>query len=124
MESEVRVVAQSDFDAWVAARQVEALAAANTPEGRGETLVAQNGCLGCHSLDGSPGTGPTWMGIYGRQEEMADGSVVTADDIYIKESILNPQAKIVSGFEGVLMPAYQFTDEQIADIIAFMKSLK
>ncbi len=124
MESDVRVVSQSEFDAWVAARQEEALAAANTPEGRGGALVAQNGCLGCHSLDGSPGTGPTWLGIYGRQRELADGSVVTADDAYIKESILNPQAKIAAGFEGVLMPAYDFTDEQIADIIAYMQTLR
>ena len=124
MLADIQVVTQADFDAWVAIRQEEALAAANTPEGRGEALVAQNGCQGCHSIDGSPGTGPTWFGIYGKQEKMADGSVVTADDAYIKESILNPQAKIVSGFEGVLMPAYQFTDEQIADIIAYMKTLK
>jgi len=124
MLADIQVVSQVDFDTWVAARQVEALAAANTPEGRGETLVAQNGCQGCHSIDGSPSTGPTWFGLYERQEEMADGSVVTADDSYIKESILNPQAKIVSGFEGVLMPTYEFTDEQIADIIAYMKTLK
>lgn len=124
MLSDVRVVTQTDFDAWVADREEEALAAANTPEGRGEKLVIQNGCLGCHSIDGSPGTGPTWLGLYERQEEMADGSVITANDDYIKESILNPQAKIVAGFEGVLMPAYEFTDEQIADIIAYMKTLK
>ena len=124
MLSDVRVVTQSDFDAWVADREAEALAAANTPEGRGETLVVQNGCLGCHSIDGSPGTGPTWLGIYGRQEEMADGSVITVDDEYIKESILNPQAKIVSGFEGVLMPAYEFSDEQLDDIIAYLNTLK
>jgi cytochrome c oxidase subunit 2 len=124
MLSDVRVVTQTDFDAWVADREEEALAAANTPEGRGEKLVIQNGCLGCHSIDGSPGTGPTWLGLYERQEEMADGSVITANDDYIKESILNPQVKIVAGFEGVLMPAYEFTDEQIADIIAYMKTLK
>jgi cytochrome c oxidase subunit 2 len=124
MLSDLFVVTQGEFETWVAARQEEALAAANTPEGRGETLVTQNGCLGCHSIDGSPNTGPTWLGIYGRQEELADGSIVTADEDYIKESILNPQAKIVTGFEGVLMPAYEFTDEQLEDIIAYMKTLK
>lgn len=124
MLADVLVVTQADFDTWVSARQEEALVAANTPEGRGGALVAQNGCQGCHSIDGSPNTGPTWLGIYGRQEQLADGSVITADDAYIKESILNPQAKIVSGFEGVLMPAYEFSDEQIADIIAYMQTLK
>lgn len=124
MLSDLRVVSQEEFDAWATARQEEALAAANTPEGRGETLVTQNGCQGCHSIDGSPGTGPTWLGIVGRQEELADGSVVTVDEEYIRESILDPQAKIVAGFEGVFMPAYDFSDEQLADIIAYMETLK
>jgi cytochrome c oxidase subunit 2 len=124
MLADVSVVTQADFDSWVADRQEEARAAANTPEGRGEALVVQNGCLGCHSLDGSPNIGPTWLGIYGRQEQMADGSIITVDDDYIRESILNPQAKIVSGYEGVLMPAYEFTDEQLADIIAYLKTLE
>ena len=124
MLSNVWVVTQDDFDAWVAVLQEEAAAAAQTPEGRGATLVTQNGCLGCHSVDGSLIQGPTWLGIYGKQEEMTDGSVVVIDEAYIRESILNPQAKIVTGFEGVLMPAYDFTDEQIADIIAYMKTLK
>jgi cytochrome c oxidase subunit 2 len=64
------------------------------------------------------------LGIYGRQQEMADGRVITVDGEYIKESILNPQAKIVSGFEGVLMPAYEFSDEQLEDIIAYLDTLK
>ena len=124
MLANLHVVTQDEFDTWAANRQEEALAAANTPEGRGETLVTQNGCQGCHTIDGSPGTGPTWLGIYGRREEMADGSVITIDDAYIKESILHPQEKIVSGFEGIIMPTYEFSDDQLSDIIAYMKTLK
>jgi cytochrome c oxidase subunit 2 len=124
MLADVQVVTRYDFDTWVSARQEEARIAANTPEGRGGALVAQNGCQGCHSIDGSPNTGPTWLGIYGRQEQMANGDVIAINDAYIKESILNPQAKIVAGFEGVLMPAYEFSDEQIADIVAYMQTLK
>jgi cytochrome c oxidase subunit 2 len=124
MLADVHVVTQYDFDTWVSARQEEAQIAANTPEGRGGALVAQNGCQGCHSIDGSPNTGPTWLGLYGRQEQMANGDVIAINDAYIKESILNPQAKIVVGFEGVLMPAYEFSDEQIADIVAYMQTLK
>jgi cytochrome c oxidase subunit 2 len=75
-------------------------------------------------VDGSPGTGPTWLDLVGRQEEMSDGSVITIDEEYIKESILNPQAKTVAGFEGVFMPPYEFSDEQLADIIAYMQTLK
>ena len=55
---------------------------------------------------------------------MTDGSTITVDDAYIKESILNPSAKLVAGFEAAQMPPYEFTDEQIADIIAYMKTLK
>ncbi len=124
MLADLRVVTQDEFDTWVSARQEEALAAANTPEGRGENLVTQNGCQGCHTVDGSPGTGPTWLGLVGRQEEMADGSVITIDEEYIKESILSPQAKTVAGFEGIFMPTYEFSDDQLADIIAYMKTLK
>ncbi|MBN1453302.1 MAG: cytochrome c oxidase subunit II [Anaerolineales bacterium] len=124
MLSDVQVVTQDDFDAWVAGLQVQAAAAAQTPAGRGETLALQNGCQGCHTIDGSPGTGPTWLGLYGKEEEMADGSVIIADNAYLRESILDPQAKIVAGFEGVLMPAYEFSDDQIADIIAYLETLK
>jgi cytochrome c oxidase subunit 2 len=124
MLSDLRVVTQEEFDVWAADRREEALEAANTPEGRGQILVTQNGCLGCHSNDGSPGTGPTWLGLVGRQEELTDGTVITVDEEYIKESILNPQAKIVAGFEGVFMPIYEFSDEQLTDIIAYMETLK
>lgn len=124
MLANVHVVSQEQFDAWVADRQAEAEAAAQTPEGRGEALAISNGCLGCHTIDGSGGTGPTWFNLYGRQEQLADGTTVIVDDAYIHESILQPQAKLVAGFESVVMPAYDFTDEQIADIIAYIKTLK
>ena len=124
MLAPVNVVSQDAFDSWVADRQAEALAAAANPEGRGQTLATQNGCFGCHTVDGSAGQAPTWFGLYGSQVELSDGSTVTADDAYIKESILHPQAKIVSGFETIQMPTFDFTDEQIADIIAYLKTLK
>jgi len=124
MLAPVAVVSQDRFDSWVKDQQAAALAAAQTPEARGETLITQNGCLGCHTIDGSDGQGPTWLGLYGSTVVLSDGTVVTADDAYIKESILDPQAKIVAGFETVLMPTFDFTDEQIADIIAYLGTLK
>lgn len=124
MLANVEVVPQVRFESWVKAEQEKALAAAETPEARGQTLVAQNGCAGCHTVDGSPLVGPTWLGLYGSQAHLTDGSTVTVDDAYIKESILNPSAKIVAGFEATQMPAFEFTDEQIADIIAYLKTLK
>jgi putative membrane protein len=124
MLAPVEVVSGDSFASWVEDKQAEALAAAATPEARGETIATQNGCFGCHTIDGGAGQGPTWQGLYGSQVNLADGSTVTADDAYIKESILKSQAKIVSGFENVQMPAFDFTDEQIADIIAYMKTLR
>ena len=124
MLAPVQVVSRSESESWVGERLVEAQAAAQTPEGRGEALVVQNACTACHSLDGSAGQGPTWKGLYGSDVDLADGTTVTADDDFLKESILEPQAKIVAGYETVLMPPYQFTDEQIADIIAYLQTLK
>jgi cytochrome c oxidase subunit 2 len=124
MLANVKVVSQADFASWVADRQVEAKAAAAKPESRGKALAQQSGCQGCHTVDGSALVGPTWFGLYGSQVKLSDGSTVTADDAYIKESILQPQAKIVAGFGAQQMPAFEFTDEQIADIIAYMKTLK
>ena len=58
------------------------------------------------------------------QVKLSDGSTVTANDAYIKESIQNPSAQIVAGFEGVQMPKFDLTDAQISDIIAYIKTLK
>ena len=124
MEKPVIVTSQEDFDAWMAEQAELAQEASQTPEGRGQALVAANGCAACHSINGAAGIGPTWFGLYGRQERITDGSVITADDAYIHESIKAPQAKIVAGFENQLMPVYDFTDEQIADIIAYIKTLR
>ena len=124
MEKPVIVSSQEEFDAWMSEQLELAEEASQTPEGRGQALVAANGCGACHSINGAPGIGPTWFGLFGRQERLTDGSVVTADDAYLHESISAPQAKIVAGFENQLMPAYNFTDEQIADIIAYIKTLR
>jgi len=124
MRSNVVVVANADFASWVADQQALAAEAAQTPEGRGQALVQANGCAACHSIDGSKGIGPTWFDVAGSQVPLADGSIVTADDAYLMESIHQPQAKIVAGFEGQQMPTYGFTEEQIADIVAYIKTLK
>jgi cytochrome c oxidase subunit 2 len=124
MEKPVVVSSQEEFDAWMTEQLALAEEASQTPEGRGQALVAANGCAACHSINGSLGIGPTWFGLFGRTEELTDGSTIVADDAYMHESIKAPQAKIVTGFENQLMPAYDFTDEQIADIVAYIKTLR
>ncbi len=123
MLATIEVVSRSEFDQWIGEQQVKA-AAAQSPESRGESLAIQNGCVACHSVDGSPGLGPTWFGLYNSVVELADGTTKTANDEFIIESILDPGATIVAGYETVLMPPYQFDEEQLEDLIAFIKTLK
>ncbi|MEP0805001.1 MAG: cytochrome c oxidase subunit II [Chloroflexota bacterium] len=124
MENPVIVVEKVAFDAWVSEQQALAAQAGQTPEGRGLALVTANGCRACHSIDGSAGVGPTWFQLAGSEVPLSGGGTVVADDAYLLESILQPQAKIVAGFEAQQMPVYNFTEEQVADIIAYIKTLK
>lgn len=90
----------------------------------GMALAAQ--CLACHSVDGKPMVGPTWMGLYGAEVELEDGSKVTADEAYLIESIKDPNAKVVKGFPKGAMPPYGaiLTDQNIIDLIAYIRSLE
>ena len=92
----------------------------------GQNLVDNvYGCNVCHSTDGTALAGPTWQGIYGSQETLDDGTTVTVDDDYIKESIQDPNAKIVAGFSaGLMPPTLGVLDEEIPHIIEYMKSLQ
>jgi len=122
MEKGVKVVDEATFNAWVAEQQAIA-AALNTPEAKGEALVAANGCGACHSINGATIIGPTWFQLAGSSVPLEDGSTVTADDAFLTESIKDPKAKIVQGFAPT-MPVYPFTDEEIANIVAYIKTLK
>lgn len=142
MQAPVRVVSADEFDAWVAEKLAAPKFAEMTPVERGALWHSPEGfaCSGCHSLDGSPGAGPTWLGIYGRQEALVDGTNVTVDDGYIYESITDPNAKIVEGFVANVMPQIyvdSFAEKEaeilanegveidiIADLIAFMQTLE
>ncbi len=124
METPVIVSSQAAYEAWMAKELEAAKKASATPEGRGQALVAANGCAACHSINGSAGIGPSWLGLYGSQVKLSDGRTVTANDAYIFESIKSPQAKIVAGFTTQLMPTFPFTDSQLNDIVAYIKTLK
>lgn len=126
MENVVIVESRANFDVWVAEQAALAAEAALTPEGQGQLLSVKNGCSGCHSVDGTRLTGPTWFGIYGADVELADGRTVVVDDAFIIESILDPKAKEVAGFSPTSMPTYAtvLTEEEIAHIIAYIKTLR
>ncbi len=129
MRGKLQVDSQADFETWLGAQPTfaQTLAAEARP-GRdslveqGRQLAESNGCLACHSLDGSASLGPTWKGLYGSARELADGSRVEADDAYLKESILQPQARLVAGYPPVMV-AYRFDDQQLEALIALIRSL-
>ena len=125
MERPVVVTSQADYDAWVKqqAAAAAALIAKGGPEA-GKVFVAQNGCGGCHSIDGSKLTGPTWRGLFGSQVQLSDGQTVTANEAYVTESIKDPNAKIVAGFPANVMPQFTLTDQQIQSIVAYIETLK
>lgn len=88
---------------------------------QGQRLAESLGCLACHSVDGNKGVGPSWQGLYGETVTLADGTTIKADEGYIKDSVLNPGAKIVKGYAAV-MPAFAPSDEELNALIAFIKS--
>jgi len=90
----------------------------------GERLFRTRGCNQCHSVEGGAKVGPNLGSVYGGKRVLADGSTVVADENYLRESILDPQARVAAGFEPV-MPTYKgrLEDREITAIIAYLKSL-
>jgi cytochrome c oxidase subunit II len=116
----VTVMEPDEYTAWLSGSS----GAADNPVPAGQKLFAERACITCHLSDGK-GRAPSLNGVYGGQVRLADGSTATADDAYIRESILVPSAKIVAGYQPV-MPAFQgqLTEEQTLDLIAYVKSLQ
>ncbi|MEM6786692.1 MAG: cytochrome c oxidase subunit II [Myxococcota bacterium] len=96
-----------------------------TPEESGLLVYQNNGCIGCHSIDGSKMVGPSFKGLWGNDRKFADGTSEKADENYIRNSILNPKGQVVAGYQPV-MPTYQgrLSDEEIQFLIAYFKTLK
>jgi len=116
----VTVMDPSDYAAWLSGStggEVDPVVA-------GEKLFVEKACATCHLGNGT-GRAPSLNGVFGGTVRLADGSTVTADEGYIRESILNPPAKIVAGYQP-LMPAFQgqLTEEQILSLTAYIKSLQ
>ncbi len=126
MLAPVRVLPRADFDAWVAAETDRLAALETSAAARGAQLYETQGCKACHSLDGSVLVGPSWENIFGSQESLADGSAVTVDEDYIRNSILKPGEQLVEGFNNLMPPTYEdmLTETDVEDIIAFMQSLQ
>lgn len=116
----VTVMEPSDYAAWLSGSSGGDV----NPVVAGEKLFAEKACSTCHLGNGT-GRAPSLNGVYGGTVRLADGSTVTADDAYIRESILYSNAKIVAGYQP-LMPSFQgqLTEEQIMSLTAYIKSLE
>ena len=136
MRGYVVVEDEATFQAWLKEQPTFAMTkatpgtggtqAAAVPGGtlldKGRVLAQSKGCVACHSIDGSPGVGPTWKGLAGTTGTMADGSTVLADETYLKKSIRDPQAQVVKGFPPI-MPKIEMTDDELAALVAYIQSL-
>jgi cytochrome c oxidase subunit II len=115
----VEVMEPTDFDNWLSgnANQMSAASA-------GRQLYESMGCVSCHGAEAAGGRGPALVGLYDSQVVLNNGQTVKADEDYVRESSLNPQAKIVSGF-GPIMPSFQgqLSEEQLLQVVAYVKSL-
>ncbi len=96
------------------------------PAAQGALLVKDNGCIACHATDDKRLVGPGWGGLYDSKVSLADGGKVTADDAYLRESILQPNAKIVAGYPSGVMPAYDtlLKDDEVNAIVAYLHTLE
>ena len=114
MGGTVVVMEPGAYDSWAAQ-----VAPDTRPEAVGKQLFDQYGCVSCHGQQA-----PTLAGIYNKPQVMQDGRVVIADNAYLRESILDPRAKIVAGY-GPIMPSFQgqLSEEQVFDLLAYIKSL-
>jgi len=89
---------------------------------RGRDLVSDKGCAGCHGASGAGGVGPAWKGLAGSTVTLEDGSEVVADTEYLRRSIVDPQAEIVSGY-SVTMPAAVLTEDEVDALVAYIEAL-
>ena len=114
----VTAMTPADYQAWLSGGST-----GGSMADAGAKLFVDLACNTCH-LDNGKGHGPALKGAYGKQVLLATGQTVTMDDAYMRESILNPQAKVVSGFQPI-MPTFQglVTEEQLLQLLAYVKSL-
>jgi cytochrome c oxidase subunit 2 len=118
MIGRVVVMEPADFQTWLGGGP-----AGESMTARGQNLFQNLACHTCHKSDGT-GRGPVLDGIYGKLVTLQTGETVTVDDNYLRESILNPGAKVVAGYQPV-MPMFQglINEDGLSQIIAYIRSL-
>jgi len=118
MTGEIVVMDPSEFQAWMSGGAPEGSLAST-----GAKLFADLACNTCHRPD-AQGRGPVLDGLFGRSQALQSGETVTVDEAYVRESILNPAAKVVAGFQPI-MPTFQglVSEEQLLALVEYVKSL-
>jgi cytochrome c oxidase subunit 2 len=114
----VTVMQPADYAAWLAGGTGGSMAS------QGEKLFEQYGCVSCHLTD-TQGRCPSLRNVFGNPVVLDDGRTVLADEAYVRESIVNPNAKIVKGYHRDIMPVFQgqISEEGLLQLIAYVKSL-
>ena len=137
MMGQVVVMPPAQFDEWMSAerrgraRQSDASAVSWPAQpdakmaARGKALAASVGCLKCHSVDGTPHIGPTWLDLYRRTEDLEGGGVTVADEAYLTRSMMQPGAQVVRGYQP-LMPSFRdkLTAPDVAALVEYIKTLR
>jgi cytochrome c oxidase subunit 2 len=118
MIGQVTAMSPQDYESWLAGNR-----GMMTSVDSGERLFADLSCITCHKAD-STGRGPSLIGLYGGTVQLTNGQKVVADEAYLRESIMNSQAKVVQGFQPI-MPAYQaqISEENLLQLITYIKAL-
>jgi cytochrome c oxidase subunit 2 len=142
MLAPLKVEEPADFETWIAANAApsgdttqttpsegtaEGASAEATGAELGATLAQTQGCLGCHSIDGSQLVGPTWLGLYGSQVTLADDTSIVTDEEYVRRAILDTNAEIVKGYPANVMPSIYvdtLSEEQVDALVEYIKSLE
>jgi cytochrome c oxidase subunit 2 len=138
MVGELVAMPAAEFDAWMATQRRGVVASQDSTPVDGEharpsanvvdegaRIAAAQGCLKCHSVDGSRHIGPTFVNLYGREEKLQDGKSVVADEAYLTRSMMDPAVELVAGYQNV-MPTFQgkLAPPDTAAIVEYIKSLR
>lgn len=134
MRGEVAVMKPAEFDAWlerqrqgaqIARQDASSAPRAGTLAEEGRIAAVRQECLSCHTVDGKPHIGPTWLDLYERRERLQDGKEIVADEGYLTRAMMDPLAELVSGYAPV-MPTYQgrLSAAEAAAIVEYIKTLQ
>jgi cytochrome c oxidase subunit 2 len=137
MLGEIVALEPAEYDAWLAERRrgpaekQDGIGDAPEPGAgtsmieRGRRAATDRGCFRCHTVDGTPHIGPTWLGLYRRPTRLSTGETIIADESYLTESMMDPLAKLVAGYQPV-MPSFrgQLDAPEAAAIVELIKSLR